>query len=152
MPFNTIFWFYYCWKHCGLSTIYLKHNLFNQSKLGRDVELQNTHIVLFKSPRDSSQQAWRTVKFRLKAISFVSKRNICSLRSFSEWLVAMKWRSITFLYKHRIPSLKILYPGPTETVKIFERWTHKISLLPKCSNHFPANAEPFPSVLRKRVY
>ena len=36
----------------GLSTIYIKHNLFHQSKLGRDVELQNTHIVLFKSPRD----------------------------------------------------------------------------------------------------
>ena len=39
----------------GLSTIYIKHNLFHQSKLGRDVELQNTHIALFKSPRDVMQ-------------------------------------------------------------------------------------------------
>ena len=39
----------------GLSTIYIKHNLFHQSKLGRDAELQNTHIVLFKSPRDVMQ-------------------------------------------------------------------------------------------------
>ena len=39
----------------GLSTIYIKHNLFHQSKLGRDVELQNTHIVVFKSPRDLMQ-------------------------------------------------------------------------------------------------
>ena len=39
----------------GLSTIYIKHNLFHQSKLVRDVELQNTHIVLFKSPRDVMQ-------------------------------------------------------------------------------------------------
>ena len=39
----------------GLSTIYIKHNLFHQSKLGRDVGLQNTHIVLFKSPRDVMQ-------------------------------------------------------------------------------------------------
>ena len=39
----------------GLSTIYFKHKLFQQSKLGRDVELQNTHIVLFKSPRDVMQ-------------------------------------------------------------------------------------------------
>ena len=31
------------------------HNVFLQSKLGRDVELQNTHIVLFKSPRDVMQ-------------------------------------------------------------------------------------------------
>ena len=43
------------WRHWGLSTIYIKHNLFHQSKLARDVELQNTHIVLFKSPRDVMQ-------------------------------------------------------------------------------------------------
>ena len=42
-------------RHRGLSTIYIKHNLFHQSKLGRDVELQNTHIVLFKTPRDVMQ-------------------------------------------------------------------------------------------------
>ena len=38
-----------------LSTIYIKHNLFHQSRLGRDIELQNTHIVLFRSPRDVLQ-------------------------------------------------------------------------------------------------
>ena len=42
-------------RHRGLSTIYIKHNLFHQSKLGRDVELQNTHLVLFKFPRDVMQ-------------------------------------------------------------------------------------------------
>ena len=42
-------------RHQGLSTIYIKHNLFHQSKLGRDVDLQNTYIVLFKSPRDVTQ-------------------------------------------------------------------------------------------------
>ena len=42
-------------RHRGLNTIYIKHNLFHQSKLGRDVELQDTHIVLFKTPRDVLQ-------------------------------------------------------------------------------------------------
>ena len=42
-------------RHRGLSTIYIKHNLFHQSKLGRDVELQNTQIVFFKSPLDVMQ-------------------------------------------------------------------------------------------------
>ena len=37
-------------RHHGLSTIYIKHNLFHRSKLGQDVELQNMHNVLFKSP------------------------------------------------------------------------------------------------------
>ena len=40
----------------SLSTIYIKHNLFHKIKLGRDVELQNTHIILFKSPRDVMQE------------------------------------------------------------------------------------------------
>ena len=38
-----------------LSTIYIKRNRFLESKLARDVELRNTHIVLFKSPRDVMQ-------------------------------------------------------------------------------------------------
>ena len=42
-------------RHRGLSTICIKHNFFQQSKLRRDVELQNTHIVFFKSPRDVMQ-------------------------------------------------------------------------------------------------
>ena len=42
-------------RHRGLSTIFIKHNLSHKSKLGRDVELENTHIVLFKSPRDVMQ-------------------------------------------------------------------------------------------------
>ena len=39
-------------RHMGLNAKFIKHNLFHPSKLGRDVELQNKHIVLFKSPRD----------------------------------------------------------------------------------------------------
>ena len=39
----------------GLSTINIEHNLFHQSKLVRHVEFQNTHIVLFESPRDVMQ-------------------------------------------------------------------------------------------------
>ena len=52
-------------RHRGLSTIYIKHKskcgranvvkFYHQSKLGRNVELQNNHIVLFKSPRDVMQ-------------------------------------------------------------------------------------------------
>ena len=42
-------------RHRGLNTIYIKHNLFHHSKIGRDVKLPNTHIVLFKPPRDVLQ-------------------------------------------------------------------------------------------------
>ena len=42
-------------RHRGLNTIYIKHNLFQQSNLERDEKLQNTQRVLFKSPRDVLQ-------------------------------------------------------------------------------------------------
>ena len=49
-------------RHRGFSTIYIKHNLFHQSMLGRDVELQNTHMVFFKSFRDEHQDATLSVQ------------------------------------------------------------------------------------------
>ena len=42
-------------RHRDLSTIYIKHKRFLQSKLRRDFELQNTQVVLSKSPRDVMQ-------------------------------------------------------------------------------------------------
>lgn len=42
-------------RHRKLSVIFIKHNLFHKSPLGRDIDLQSTHIVLFKSPRDVNQ-------------------------------------------------------------------------------------------------
>ena len=37
-------------RHRGLSTIYIEHNLFHQSKLGRDVKLQNVHCFFQVTP------------------------------------------------------------------------------------------------------
>ena len=45
----------------------IKHNLFHQSKFGRDVELQNTHIVPFKSPRDLMQVSTLSAQLGLGA-------------------------------------------------------------------------------------
>ena len=49
-------------RHRGFSTIYIKYKFFHQSKLGSNVELQNTHIVFFKSPRDVHQVATLSVQ------------------------------------------------------------------------------------------
>ena len=54
-------------RNHGLSTIYIKHNLFHQSKLGQDVELQNTHTVLFKSPRDVMQDSTLSAQLGLES-------------------------------------------------------------------------------------
>ena len=42
-------------RHRGLSAVYIRHNLYHQIKFWQDIELQNTHIVLFKPPRDVMQ-------------------------------------------------------------------------------------------------
>ncbi len=42
-------------RHQNLHVIYIKRNLFYKSSPGRDAELQLTHLVLFKSPRDIQQ-------------------------------------------------------------------------------------------------
>ena len=38
-----------------ISVIYVKHNLYQQSKWSRTIDLNATHIILFKSPRDIQQ-------------------------------------------------------------------------------------------------
>jgi len=53
-------------RHRKLNVIYIKHNIFHKSPLGRDIELQNTHIVLFKNPRDVNQ-----IKVLAKQLSIV---------------------------------------------------------------------------------
>ena len=51
--------------HRGLSTMYINLKFFHQSKLGREVELQNTHIVLFKSSRNVTQVSTLSAQLRL---------------------------------------------------------------------------------------
>ena len=66
----------------------------------------------------------------------VSRCNFCSLRSIIDWFEASCRQQITLLWKQWIHPIEILYPGPVETFKVFGRWTHKVSLLSECSNHF----------------
>ena len=42
-------------RHRKISIIYVKHNLFHQSKNSRTIDLNTTHLVLFKSLRDIQQ-------------------------------------------------------------------------------------------------
>ena len=49
-------------RHCRLSTFYTKSNLFHQSMLGRDAELQMTSSVSIKSARDVRQVKTRSAR------------------------------------------------------------------------------------------
>ena len=110
-----------------------------------------SHCSLQVSPwRNASNYPEHTVGSWFRTSWLVSRWNVCSLRSFFDSIVATHRRSITFLYKHRIHSLKKLYPWPAETSKPFGRWTDKISLLSKCCNHFLTNAKVYSFCLAQK--
>ena len=137
----------------GLSTIYIKHNLFHQSKLGRNVELQNTQIVLSKSPLDVMQVSTPNEQLGLGSMLVDWYRDAtCSLRSLTDWLVAMHRRPITFLYKHRIQSLKFYIQDRLKQSKILDD-AHTNSLYsPSVPVFFPQMQKSLSSGLPKRFH
>ena len=140
-------------RHRGLSTIYIKHNLFQHSKLGRDVELQNSHIVLFKSPRDVMQVSTLSVQLGLGSELVDSYRDATCVPC-GHLFIDLSPRTADRL-RHctktgSIPS-KIYIPDRLKQSKFLDD-EHKISSLSKCSNHFPTKAKVFSSVLPKRDY
>ena len=42
-------------RHKKVHVIFVKHNLFHQSKNSRTIDLNTTHVILFNSPRDVNQ-------------------------------------------------------------------------------------------------
>ena len=54
-------------RYRGMGTINIEHFLFHQSKLEQDVELQNTHIALIRSPRDLMQVSTLSAQLGLRS-------------------------------------------------------------------------------------
>ena len=131
-------------RHRGLSTIYIKHNFFHQSKLGRDVELQNTHIVLFKCPRDVMQVTTLSTQLGLGSELVDWYRDATSV-PFGHLLIDLSPRTDDRLRyctnTGSIPS-KFYIPERLKQSKILDD-EHKVSVLSKCSNHFRTNAKNF---------
>ena len=110
-------------RHRGLSTIYFKHNLFHQRKLGRDVELQNTHIALFKCPRDVMQETTLSTQLGLGSQLVDWYRDATSVQ-FGLLLIDLSPRTddrLPLLHKQWICSVKILYSRTFKTFKDFGR-------------------------------
>ena len=140
--------------HRGLSTIYIKHNLFHQSKLGRDVDLQNTHIVLFKSPRDVMQVTTLSTELGLGSELVDWYRDATSV-PFGHLLIDLSPRTDDRLrYCTNTGSIlsKFYIPERLKQSKNLDD-EHKKSLYsPSVPIIFPKMQRSFPSVLPKRVY
>ena len=141
-------------RHRGLSTIYIKHSHFQQSKLGRDVELQNTHIVVFKSSRDVMQVTTLGTQLGLGSELVDWYRDATSV-PFGHLLIDMSPRTIDRLRyctnAGSIPS-KFHIPGRLKPTKLLDDEHTKSLYSPRVPIIFPQMQKTFPSVLPKRVY
>ena len=141
-------------RHRCLSAIYIKHNLFHQSKLGRDVELQNTHIVLFKSPRDVIQVTTLSTQFGLGSELVDWYRDATSV-PFGHLLIDLSPRTDDRLRyctnTGSIPS-KFYIPERLKQSKVLDDEHTKSLYSPSVPIIFPRMQKSFPSVLPKRVY
>ena len=140
-------------RHHGLSTIYIKHDLFNRSKLGRDVGLQNTHIVLSKSPRDVMQVSTLSAQLGLRS-ELVDWYPDATSVPYSQLLIELLQRTDDRLRYCRntgsIPS-KFYNPDRLKRSTFFDNEHIKSIDSQSVSIIFPQMQMSFPSVLPKRI-
>ena len=141
-------------RHRGLSIIYIKHNLFHQSKLGRDVELQNTHNVLFKSPRDIMQVTTLSTQLGLGSELVDWYRDATSV-PFGHLLIDLSPRTDDrlryFTNTGSIPT-KFYNPDRLKQSKVLDEEHTKRFYCPSVPINFPQMQKSFPSVLPESVY
>ena len=141
-------------RHRGLSTIYIKHNLFQQSKIGRDVELQNTHIVLFKSARDVMQVTTLSTQLGLRSKLFNWYRDAMSV-PFGHLLIDLSPRTDDRLpyctNSGTVPS-KFYIPERLKRLGTLDDEHTKSLYFPSVPIAFPQRQKPLSSVSPKRVY
>ena len=137
-----------------ISTIYIKHNLFHQSKLGRDVELQNTQIVLFKSPRDVMQVTTFSTQLGLGSELVDWYRDATSV-PFGHLLIDLSPQTDDRLRyctnSGSVPS-KFCLPERLKHLRTLDDEHTKILYSPSVPIAFPQMQKPLSSVLPKKVY
>ena len=141
-------------RHRGLSSVYIKRNLSHQSKLGRDVELQNTHIVLFKSPCDLMQLTTHGTQLGLDSELVDWYQNETSV-PFGHLLIDLSPQRDDRLryFKNRgiVPS-KFYIPEHLKHLRTSGNEHRKSLYAPSVPIVFPLMHRPLSSVLPKRVY
>ena len=138
----------------GVFTQTTSNTFFHQSKLGRDVELQNTHIVPFKDPKHVMQVTTLSTQLRLGSELIDCYRDATSV-PFGHLLIDLSPRTNDRLgfctNTGSIPS-EFFNPDRLKQSKTLDD-EHKKSLYsPGVPIIFPKLQKSFPSVLPRRVY
>ena len=124
-------------RHRVFSNIYIKHILFHKSKLGRDDELQNAHIVLFKSPRDVHQVATLSVQLGLGSVIVDLHRDATSVYLVIYWLSCLREQTTAYATTQIAEKLQQVIMYRT-TCSIWNIWTmNQLNLSPlQAFQHF----------------
>ena len=141
-------------RHRGLSTIYIERNLFRQSKLGRDVELQNTHFVLFKSPRDLMHISTLSAQLGLGSELVHWYRDAASV-PYGYLLVDLSSRTddrLPYCTNTRSIPSNFHIPDWLKLSNFLDDQHKKLLYCPSVPIIFPQMQKSFPSVLPKRIY
>ena len=138
----------------GLSTFYIKLNLFHQSKLKRDIELQNLHIVVLKSPRDVIQVSTFSTQLELWSEVADWYRHATSV-PYGHFMSDLSPLTDDRIYSCKntgcIPS-NFFIPDQLKQSKFLDDERTTILYSPSVPITFPQMQKPFPSVLSNRVY
>ena len=95
-------------RHRNISVIYAQHNIFQQSKWSRTNDLNITHIILFKSPRDIPKITY--IGKKLNTASFLKENyELATKLPFGHLLIDLDHKTSDLLRY----CLKIVQPGPT---------------------------------------
>ena len=141
-------------RHRGLSSIYIKHNFFHQSKLGRDLELQNTHIVLFMSPRDVMQVTNLSTQLGLGSELVDLYRDAASV-PFGHLLIDLSPRTddrLRYCTNSGSVSSKFYIPERLQHLRTLDDEHPKSLYTRSVPIAFPQMQKSLSSVLPKRVY
>ena len=139
--------------HRGLSTTYIRNNSFHQSKLGFDLELQNPHIVAFKSPRDQMQFNTLSEQLGLRSKLIDWYRDVMSVLH-GHLLIDLSHRKqdrVRFGTNTGSIPTKFHIPDRLKQSKILNHEHTKSSYSPIIPFIFPQMQKSFPLVLPKRA-
>ena len=133
----------------GLSTLYIKHNLIHQIKIGGDVELQSTHIALFKSPRDVHQVDTLSIQLGLGLVAVGWMQRVYLLVIY--WLICLREQKIPYATAQTVEIFHQSFIYPT-TWNIWNDGCTKSFHSLRIPTFFPSMQNSVSKNLFKRTY
>ena len=140
--------------HRGLSIVYNRHNSYHEKELGRVVELQNTHIVLFKSPRDVMQVSTLSAQLGLGS-KLVGWYRAAASVPYGHLLIDLSPRTddrIRYFTNTGSILSKFYIHDQLKQSKIFDDEHTKSLYSPSVPIIFAQMQKSFPSVLPRKIY